>query len=40
MDEQEKRFYDYFDIDESLKDVSNAQLVQNYLLEREYMDAI
>ncbi len=40
MDEQEKRFYDYFDIDESLKDVSNTQIEQNYLLEREYMDAI
>lgn len=40
MDDNEKRFYDYFDIDESLKGVTDAEIEKNYLLERDYMDAI
>lgn len=40
MDEQERRFYDYFDIDESMKKISNAEIEKNYCLEQEYMEAI
>ena len=40
MDEQEKIYYDLFDLDESLKNIDNAEIDMNYCMERDYMDAI